>query len=100
MWDRKLIRSLFNYLYTWEIYTPAEKRQYGAYTLPLLYGTQLIGRVEAVNDRQTSTLIVKNIWFEEGVKQTKKLQTEIEKCLKRFAKFNNCINLERAIKYE
>jgi len=96
MWDRKLIQALFGFSYTWEIYTPAHKRKYGAYTLPLLYGSQLVGRVEAVNDRKTSTLIVKNIWFEEGVRQTKKLQAEIEKCLKRFAKFNECNDIQRS----
>jgi len=96
LWDRKLIRALFDFSYTCEIYTPDHKRQYGAYTLPLLYGNQLIGRVEAINDRKMSTLVVKNIWFEDGVKQTKKLQMELEKCLKRFAKFNECIHLQIA----
>ena len=90
MWDRKLIQALFGFSYTWEIYTPSHKRQYGAYTLPLLYGHALIGRVEVINDRKTGTLVVKNIWFEDGVKLTKKLQGELDKCLKRFAKFNEC----------
>jgi len=90
MWDRKLIQALFGFSYTWEIYTPSHKRQYGAYTLPLLYGHALIGRVEVINDRKTGMLVVKNIWFEDGVKQTKKLQEELDKCLKRFAKFNEC----------
>ena len=94
MWDRKLIQSLFGFSYTWEIYTPAHKRKYGAYTLPLLYGNALIGRVEVINERKTNTLVVKNIWFEDGVRQTKKLQMELDKCLKRFAKFNECNKIE------
>ena len=28
LWDRKLIETLFGFYYRWEIYTPAEKRQY------------------------------------------------------------------------
>lgn len=93
MWDRKLIHALFDFSYTWEIYTPEHKRQYGAYTLPLLFGHTFIGRVEVINERKTNTLRVENIWFEPGVKQTKKLQVELDKCLKRFATFNECRQL-------
>ena len=94
MWDRKLIQALFDFSYTWEIYTPDHKRKYGAYTLPLLYGDRLIGRIEVVNERKTKTLVVKNIWFEDGVRQTKKLQMELDKCLRRFAEFNECNEIE------
>lgn len=90
MWDRKLIYALFGFEYTWEIYIPAIKRKYGFYVLPLLYGDRFIGRVEAVADKKTSILTVKNIWYEESVKQTERLRTAIEKCMNRFAKFNEC----------
>ena len=88
MWDRKLILALFDFAYTWEIYTPAIKRKYGAYVLPIIYGDSFIGRIEAVNERKSKTLIVKNIWYEDGVKQTKKLKTAVDGCVKRFAVFN------------
>jgi len=94
MWDRLLIQALFGFSYTWEIYTPAHKRKYGAYTLPLLYGDTLIGRVEAINERKTKTLVVKNIWFEDRVGKTKKMQMELDKCLRRFAKFNECSEIK------
>ena len=67
--------------------------------LPILYGERFIGRIEAVADRKAGVLTVKNIWFEDDVRRTKKLLTAIEKRAKRFAKFNECIlnaeNLER-----
>lgn len=91
MWDRKLIKALFGFEFAWEIYTPAVKRKYGAYVLPLLYGERFIGRVEVICDRKTKTMAVKNIWYEEGVKQTKKLQSTVDGCLKRFARFNDCV---------
>jgi uncharacterized protein YcaQ len=56
IWDRKLIKALFGFNYTWEIYTPAEKRKYGAYILPILWGERFIGRIEAVNDRKPKSL--------------------------------------------
>ncbi len=88
LWDRNLIRTLFGFDYAWEIYTPAVKRKYGFYVLPLLYGDAFIGRVEAVAERKLLT--VKNIWYEAGVKPTKKLQSAVAGCLKRLAHFNGC----------
>ncbi|MGL6217917.1 MAG: winged helix-turn-helix domain-containing protein, partial [Lacrimispora sphenoides] len=55
-----------------------------------LYGNSFIGRVEAVADIKKSTLVVKNIWYEDGIRQTKKLQAAVNGCMKRFAKFNAC----------
>ncbi|MBP3657149.1 MAG: YcaQ family DNA glycosylase [Clostridia bacterium] len=90
MWDRKLIRALFGYEYSWEIYTPAEKRKYGYYVLPLLYGEGFAGRVEAARDEKAGVLRVKHIWLEDGVRRTKKLDAAICSCMKRLAKFNAC----------
>lgn len=96
MWDRKLIRALFDFDYAWEIYTPAAKRKYGFYVLPLLYGERFVGRVEAVADQKSGILTVKNLWYEDGVRRTKKLDDAIARCIRRFAKFNLC----REIRYE
>ena len=90
IWDRKLIKALFDFDYTWEIYTPVVKRKYGAYVLPLLYGERFIGRVEAVCDRKAGALLIKNIWFEDGIKQVKSLLSAIDACFVRFAAFNDC----------
>ncbi len=90
MWDRKLIQVLFGFEYKWEIYTPVEDRKYGYYVLSVLYGDNFVGRIEVVADKKVKILTVKNIWFEKSVKQTKKLLAEIEKCAKRFARFNDC----------
>jgi len=98
MWDRKLIKKLFNYEYTWEIYTPPNKRKYGVYVLPVLYGQQFAGRIEAVCERKTGTLIVKNIWYEGNLRLTKKIQAAVDNCLKRFAVFNGCKELNCFIK--
>ena len=89
LWDRRLIRELFGFEYTWEIYTPQPKRKYGFYVLPLLYGDSFAGRVEAVagGDR---CLLVKHIWLEEGVRRTKAFDTALERCFRRFAAFNGC----------
>jgi uncharacterized protein YcaQ len=58
-------KALFAFDYMWEIYLPAEKMIYGRYTLPILWGDNLVGRVDMKLDRKTSTLVVNGIWFEE-----------------------------------
>lgn len=94
LWDRRLIKALFDFDYTWEIYTPAHKRKFGYYVLPLLYGETFAGRVEAVADRKTDTLVVKNVWYEAGIKPTQKLRAAVNGCVKRFAGFNACTEIE------
>ncbi|MET3544777.1 uncharacterized protein YcaQ [Paenibacillus favisporus] len=90
IWDRKLISELFGFDYTWEIYTPAIKRKFGYYVLPLLYGESLIGRAEVIAERKTGTLVVKNIWYENGIQPTKQLRTAMNHCFQHFALFNGC----------
>ena len=90
LWDRKLIEALWGYQYSWEIYTPAVKRKYGYYVLPMLSGDRLIGRIEPKADRKTKILTVQNIWLEPGIRMTKKLSGRIDRSVQRLAKFNGC----------
>ncbi|MGC6175536.1 winged helix-turn-helix domain-containing protein [Lacrimispora sp. 38-1] len=90
LWDRKLIQALFGFDYKWEIYTPPEKRRYGHYVLPVIYGDRFIGRIEASADTKKQTLLVKNIWFEPGVKRSKSMDEAIDAAIRRFSIFNQC----------
>lgn len=90
MWDKALILALWDYQYSWEIYTPAAKRKYGYYTLPILFGEQFVGRIEAIPDRKNKILCVKGLWWEKGIRKTKKLDTALQRTLKEFSKFNDC----------
>lgn len=74
LWDRALIERIFNFTYTWEVYTPAVKRKYGYYVLPILYGNDLVGRFEPSADRKGKKLDIKNIWYENG------FQTDADFC--------------------
>ena len=95
LWDRKLVETVWNYQYSWEIYTPAEKRKYGYYVLPMLYGEKMAGRIEAAADRKAETLVVKNIWYEPGIHQTKKLNAAVDAAIGRLAKLNNCSRIAK-----
>ncbi len=46
MWDRKMIAHLFGFDYIWEVYTPEAKRRWGYYVLPILFGEELVARIE------------------------------------------------------
>ncbi|HLO97658.1 MAG TPA: crosslink repair DNA glycosylase YcaQ family protein, partial [Fimbriimonas sp.] len=46
MWDRKMTEAIFGFEYTWEIYMPEHKRRWGYYVLPILFGDELVARVE------------------------------------------------------
>lgn len=56
--DRPLVKRLWDYEYTWEVYTPAAKRLRGYYALPLLAGDKLIGHADLKADRKTEKLKV------------------------------------------
>ena len=94
LWDKALVEALWDFRYSWEIYTPADKRKYGYYNLPILWGETFIGRIETAADKKTGTLRVKNIWFEPGVRRTKKLQTALDRTIRRFSAFNDCGTVE------
>jgi uncharacterized protein len=66
VWDRDLLRSLFDFDYVWEIYVPAAKRRWGYYVLPLLYGDRLVGRIEPRIERASDTLRIAGLWWEHG----------------------------------
>ena len=90
LWDRKLIEALWDYRYSWEIYTPAVKRKYGYYVLPVLCGDRFIGRIEPKADRKAGILTVQHLWLEPGIRQTKKLSARIDAAVLRLAKANGC----------
>jgi len=58
IYDRGLARRLWNFDYTWEVYTPEAKRVRGYYALPVLAGTELVGHVEPRADRAAGRVAV------------------------------------------
>jgi uncharacterized protein len=57
--------ALFDFEYTWEIYTPVHKRRWGAYTMPILWGDTLVARIDPRLDRATRTLVITGLWLED-----------------------------------
>lgn len=64
VWQRDRALRMFGFHYRIEIYTPEPKRIYGYYTLPVLLGDDLVGRIDLKSDRQNGVLRVQSAWSE------------------------------------
>ncbi len=70
IYDRRLTQALWDFDYTWEVYTPAAKRKRGYYALPVLSGHELVGHVEPKADRKSNRLRVVSKQVRRGHKTT------------------------------
>ncbi len=85
--DRRRTQRLFNFVYRFEAFVPEPQRQYGYYVLPMLEGDRFIGRINLKYERREGTLVVKGVWFEAGVRPTKKRQRRVAEELSRYRTF-------------
>ncbi|QGN37460.1 winged helix-turn-helix domain-containing protein [Klebsiella oxytoca] len=89
VWDRKRAEQLFNFTYRLECYTPAPKRQYGYFVLPLLHQGRLVGRMDSKMHRKTGILEIIALWLEDGVKVTSGLEKGLKRAIDDFALWQN-----------
>ena len=68
VWDRPFLGAVFDFDYVWELFFPPEKRRHGWYSLPILFGDRLVGRVEPRIDRDAGLVEIIGLWWEDGFK--------------------------------
>ena len=93
VWDRQRARELFNFDYTIECYTPAARRRYGYFTLPILHRGRLIGRLDPKAHRAQGIFEVKALHLEPGVRVEEELATDLLGALRRIAAWHGTPNL-------
>ena len=85
LWDREMIKNIFDFEYKWEVYTPKHQRKYGHYVLPILYGDKFIGRIEP---RQVGdTLEIRDLWLEPDFQWTKTVNKSFSNYLENFIRY-------------
>ena len=88
MWHRRRLQDLFDFEYRWEVYTPASRRRYGYYAMPILLGDRLVGRIDPQLDRARGRLIVRGPYLERGVRMTPSLRATLRRSLTTFARWH------------
>lgn len=88
--NRKRLAQLFDFQYQLECYVPAEKRQYGYFALPMLYGDEFIGRADIKAERKTAQLRIKNLVLEDHIKPEDRLLEALRNGIDEFAANHNC----------
>ena len=88
-------KLLFGFDYVWEVYKPADKRQFGYYTLPILWGDRLVGRFDSKLDRTTNTLVILGLWLEdETLGKDEAFTTALARGFERFVAFLGAAGLD------
>lgn len=88
--QRSRLRTLFDYDYTLECYAPQQKRKYGYFCLPILYGNRFVARLDPKAHRAEKTFYIRSFHTEKGWKITEKFALAFAEKLKAFAAFNGC----------
>lgn len=70
VWDRERARTLFDFDYRLECYTPEPQRVFGYFVLPILCQGELIGRLDAKAHRAQGLLEVKALHAQTGMRWT------------------------------
>ena len=84
---RERTHRLFGFDYVHEQFLPKDKRTFGTYVLPILWGDRLIGRVDPDMDRTEGRLRVNSVHAEPGAPTGKEVASAIRETIEQFASF-------------
>ncbi|HEX6990057.1 MAG TPA: crosslink repair DNA glycosylase YcaQ family protein [Bacillota bacterium] len=94
LWRRERLRDLFAFDYVWEVYVPESRRRFGYYTMPVLYGDRLVGRVDPKLHRAEGLLELRRVGFEDGFTPDDAFVETAAGELARFAAFHQARRLK------
>jgi hypothetical protein len=82
-------KKVFDFEYLWEVYKPLDQRRWGYYTIPILYGDDLVARLDPKLDRKTGTLHILGFWLEDDAPKDEAFASALVHGLIRFARLIN-----------
>ena len=85
---RQRVRRLFGFDFRLECYLPAQRRSFGYFALPLLYGTSFVGLLDAKAERDSGRLCVRKLRLDVAAKDEACVQRALWRALDGFATFN------------
>ncbi len=88
--SRDRLKRLFNFEYTLECYVPPAKRTFGYFALPVLYGDEFVGKIDAKANRPQRELLIKNFVLDKNIAQPDKFFENLARKLLDFSLFNQC----------
>jgi uncharacterized protein YcaQ len=88
--QRERGRQLFGFDYQIECYLPADRRRFGYFCLPLLYGDVFMGRMDCKAHRKTGQLEIKALYLENGFRADESCAASLAQSVAEYAHFNGC----------
>ena len=78
---------LFGFDYVREQFLPKEKRKFGTYVLPIVWGERLIGRIDPRFDKDSGILHVNAVYAEPDAPRDREVAEAIERTIARLGEF-------------
>jgi uncharacterized protein len=85
--DRARTKRVFGFDYISEIYVPQNKRKFGYYVLPILWGDKFVGRVDPRMDRRNEKLLINSVHAERGAPEDMEVSLKIRETIEQLADF-------------
>ena len=92
--QRKRVQALFGFDYLLECYVPKAKRQYGYFSLPILWDGDLVARMDCKVERKKRTLHIHHLALEPTISNIDAFLLAWHQGLISFLRFNHCDTVE------
>jgi uncharacterized protein YcaQ len=92
-WGRGRDEQIWGFRQRLEAYTPAPKRVWGYFCLPILHDDRLVGRFDPKLERRARTLRIKALYLEDGIQPDEQLISDVAAALRDFMVFHQASNL-------
>ncbi len=84
---RERLERMFSFEYRLEQFVPKKQRKFGTYVLPVLYGSEMVGRIDARFDKQNATLTVNSVYAEQGYGEDETIGMKLMRKIEDLASF-------------